>query len=324
MATARSALITGIAGQDGSYLAELLLSKGYRVAGTVRRLTDERPAALAQLGAQLQLFELDVRDRSATSSVVARASVDEVYHLAAQSRVGASWEDPWSTAEVSGMGALHVLDAVRAIEPNARPRLLVAGSSEVYGRAASTPLTEEAPHAPISPYGAAKSFAQRMTTLYRDHYGLFAATAILFNHESPRRSAHFVSRKIAAGAVAIQQGRADRLQLGNVDVVRDWGFAGDVVDAMWRMLQADRPDDFVIGTGVGHSVRQLAEAAFRVVGLEAGRFVTVDDSLLRRDDAPFLVADPSRARTRLGWTSSVDFEQLVRMLVVAEQAHSSH
>lgn len=324
MTTARSALITGIGGQDGSYLAELLLSKGYRVTGTVRRLSDEPPPALVRLGSQLQLVELDVRDPAATFSVVAKADVDEVYHLAAQSRVGASWEDPCGTAEVCGMGVLHMLDAVRTIEPNARPRVLIAGSSEVYGRTSGRPLNEDAPHAPISPYGAAKSFAQRMTALYRDHYGVFAATAILFNHESPRRQAHFVSRKIAAGVVAIQQGRADGLRLGNVEVVRDWGFAGDVVDAMWRILQADQPADFVVGTGVGHSVRQMAEEAFRVVGLDAARFMTVDESLFRHDDPPILVADPSRARTRLGWTSAVDFEQLVRMLVAAEQTHSSH
>ena len=248
--------------------------------------------------------------------LVAETAPDEIYHLAAQSRVGASWDDPVGTAAVSGLGALHVLDAARLGAPNAR--VLVAGSCEVYGRAAAVPQHEGTPHDPISPYGVAKSFAQRMTSLFRDR-GQFACTAVLFNHESPRRAPHFVSRKIARAVTSIVSGQAGELRLGNVQVVRDWGFAGDYVEAMWRMLQRDTPEDFVIGTGVGHTVRELCEAAFRVVGLDAKDHVTIDAALVRHDDAPALVADPTRARSRLGWSPKVDFETLVRMLVTAEQ-----
>ncbi len=318
----KSALITGVSGQDGSYLAELLLSKGYRVVGTVQRLGPGLSTWFEPIARRIELRELDVRERSACAALVADVSVDEVYHLAAQSRVGASWDDPVSTAAVSGMGALHVLDAVCAGAPNARARLLIAGSCEVYGRSPQVPQNEDTPHAPISPYGAAKSFAQRMTALYREQYGLFATTAVFFNHESPRRASHFVSRKIAQGVVAIARGQASQLRLGNIDIARDWGFAGDYVDAMWRMLQVEDPEDLVIGTGVGHTVRELAEAAFRVVGMEASEFLAVDESLVRRDDAPALIADPSRARARLGWAPEVDFEQLVRMLVDSERGPS--
>jgi GDPmannose 4,6-dehydratase len=319
----KSALITGVSGQDGSYLAELLLSKGYRVVGTVRRIDAPRPDWFKPIASRIELKELDALDRDASARILAESVVDEVYHLAAQSHVGASWDDPVRAAEVSGMGTLHMLDAVRAAAPNARPRVLVAGSCEVYGRSAHVPQDEDTPHVPISPYGAAKSFAQRMTALYRGHYDLFASVAVLFNHESPRRAAHFVSQKIARGVAGIARGGASPLRLGSIDVTRDWGFAGDYVEAMWRILQADGPEDFVIGTGVGHTVREFAEVAFRVVGLDARQHVTIDQTLVRRDDAPALVADASRARTRLGWTPAVDFEQLVQMLVVAQQGLSS-
>lgn len=319
----KSALITGVSGQDGSYLAELLLSKGYRVVGTVRRLDGTFADWFQPIARRIELKALDVRDGEASHRILESSAVDEVYHLAARSRVGASWDDPPSTAAVSGMGALHMLDAVRALPPNARPRLLVAGSCEVYGQSAEVPQNEDTPHAPISPYGAAKSFAQRMVALYRGHYGLYAATAVLFNHESPRRAEYFVSRKIARAVVEIARGRESQLQLGSIEVTRDWGFAGDYVEAMWRMLQSDTPEDVVIGTGQGHTVRQFAELAFREVGLEAQRHVVINPALVRLGDAQSLVADPSRVRARLHWTPTVDFGGLVQMLVAAEQGFSS-
>ncbi|MFN8574590.1 MAG: GDP-mannose 4,6-dehydratase [Gemmatimonadaceae bacterium] len=317
----KSALITGVSGQDGSYLAEHLLALGYRVTGTVHAAHDQRPAYFTRLAGQIELAELDVRDRPSVSALVRRIAPTEVYHLAAQSRVGASWDDPVGTADVSGGGALNVLEAVRTAAPNAR--VLVAGSCEVFGHASHVPQDESTPHQPASPYAVAKSFAQGMTRLYRERFGLHASTAILFNHESPRRAAQFVSQKIARGAAAVASGAQKELRLGNVQVVRDWGFAGDFVQAMWRMLQADVPADLVIGTGVGHSVWDLCEAAFQAVGLEAKAHVVIDPLFVRQDDAPALVANPAMARERLQWSSTVDFNALVRMLVAAAQDPSS-
>lgn len=317
----RTALITGVSGQDGGYLAERLLARGDRVVGTVRSRARPRPGYLAALEPRIELRELEVRDRRAVAELVREVAPDEVYHLAAQSRVGASWGDPVDTMEVSGMGAVYLLEAVRGAVPNAR--VVVAGSCEVFGHADQVPQNEQTPHAPTSPYGIAKSMAQAMTRLYRERFGLYAATAILFNHESPRRAPEFVSRKIARGAVRVARGEAVDLRLGNVKVVRDWGFAGDYMDALVRMLQLDRPEDLVIGTGVGHSVWDVCAAAFQAVGLDATQHVVIDESLFRRDDAPALVADPSRARARLGWTPTVDFQTLVRLLVAAESDLSS-
>ncbi|MBV6522959.1 MAG: GDP-mannose 4,6-dehydratase [Gemmatimonadaceae bacterium] len=318
----KRALITGIAGQDGSYLAPFLLAKGYHVSGTVRP-GSVLPAWLAAGANTIALHVLDIRDRVETARLVADVPADEIYHLAAQSRVGASWEDPVETAAVSGLGALHILDAVRAL-PGVKPRLLMAGSCEVFGRTASAALSEDTLHAPISPYGAAKSFAQRMTALYRERFDMFATTAILFNHESPRRDGQFVSRKIVDTAVLIARGEARELRLGNVDVVRDWGFAGDHVEAMWRMLQQPAAEDLVIGTGVGHSVREFAEEAFRMLGLDLAAHLAIDPSLVRLDDARMLVANPVRARERLDWTPTVDFAHLVRMLVDAARDPNPH
>lgn len=310
-----TALVTGVSGQDGSYLAEFLLARGYRVVGSLHHAGRPRPSYFASLESKIELHALEVCDSDAVYDLIGQVKPDEVYHLAAESRVGASWEDPVASASVAGMGTLHVLEGVRRQAPHAK--VVVAGSCEVFGRQ-PPPQNEDTPHAPLSPYGAGKSFAQHMTTLYRRRFGLFSATAILFNHESPRRSPSFVSRKIAAGVARIARGQASRLTLGNVEVVRDWAYAGDTVEAMWRMLRLDTPQDFVIGTGVGHSVKALCDACFRAAGLEADQFLTIDQTLIRRDDAPSLVADPSRARERLGWTPTVDFDTLVRMLVAAE------
>lgn len=315
----KRALITGVSGQDGSYLAEWLLQRGYRVVGTMQRGAPERPPWFESLAPRIEIRELDVREAGAVDALLHASPVDEVYHLAAQSRVGASWDDPRGTAEVTAMGTLHLLEAVRAMSPNVRPRLLVAGSCEVYGRSVCVPQDEHTPHTPISPYGVAKSFAQRMTALYRERYGLHAATAVLFNHESPRRAPPFVSRKITRAAVRIARGEASELRLGNVDVVRDWGYAGDFVDAMWRMQQMDAAEDLVIATGEGHTVRHFAELALGALGLDPAVYLVVDQSLVRPDDAPALVGDPARARSRLGWTRTVDFGALVRLLMAAEQ-----
>ncbi len=317
----KSALITGISGQDGSYLAEHLLAKGYRVTGTVQDAARPRPGYFSRIVDRIELHQLDVRDRQGLRDLLHHVSPAEVYHLAAQSRVGASWDDPVGTADVTASGALYLLAAVRESAPNAR--VLVAGSCEVYGHATQVPQDERTPLQPTSPYGVAKAFAQGMTRLYRDQYGVHASTAILFNHESPRRARQFVSQKIASGAVAVAKGTQKELRLGNTQVVRDWGFAGDYVDAMWRMVQADSPADLVVGTGVGHSVWELCQVAFQAVGLVAEEHVTIDAQLVRQDDAPALVANPAMARARLQWSPTVDFHALVRMLVAAAQDPSS-
>lgn len=312
---ARVALITGVGGQDGWYLSHLLLKRGYRVIGTVLK----QPPATSQAGESESADErviLDVADGDGVAELLARTHPDEIYHLAAKSHVGASWESPVETIRANALGTACLLDAVRRVVPNAR--VVVAGSCEIFGRALETPQRETTTPNPVSPYGASKLLAQQLTGMFRQQYAMHASTAILFNHESPRRPANFVTQKIARGAAAVAERRASELVLGNLEARRDWGYAADYVEAMWRMLQLDAPEDLVIGTGEARSVRDFCQAAFQHVGLDHREFVRVDPALLRPEDAPALVADASRARARLGWTPSISFEQLVGMMVDAE------
>jgi GDPmannose 4,6-dehydratase len=312
----RTAVITGITGQDGAYLGELLLEKGYRVVGVTRRTPERAAEAIGDLVGRVELHTADIQDERALRRVLGDAAPDEVYHLASQSVVYASWDQPVPTAEITALGALKLLEAVRAEAPGAR--VLMASSSEIFGRTGETPQNESTPLRPATPYGVAKSFALWMTTAYRESRGVFAASAILFNHESPRRSPAFVTRKITEGVARIATGQASSLSLGNLESRRDWGFAGDYVDAMWRILQQDAPDDFVIGTGETHSVREFCEMAFRTAGLDYLDHVVQDERLFRPVDSNQIVADSSRARARLGWTPTIGFEELVSMMVHAD------
>jgi GDPmannose 4,6-dehydratase len=311
---ARVALITGAGGQDGWYLSRLLVERGYRVIGTVR---EQRagPARGEPFEASVEWVALDISEAGRVADLLAHTRPDEIYHLAAQSHVGASWENPVETIRANALGTACLLDAARRLVPNAH--VVSAGSCEIFGRAVETPQREATTPNPISPYGASKLLAQQLTAMFRQQYGMHASTAILFNHESPRRPESFVTQKIARGAAAIVEGRASELVLGNLEARRDWGYAADYVDAMSRMLQLEAPEDLVIGTGEARTVREFCEAAFGHVGLDYRHFVRVDPGLLRPNDAPALVADASRARARLGWTPSISFGQLVGMMVDA-------
>ncbi|MBL8863342.1 MAG: GDP-mannose 4,6-dehydratase [Planctomycetes bacterium] len=319
------ALITGITGQDGSYLAEFLLARGYTVHGLVRRRTPEALSNLASVledparRARLVLHDGDLADPLALARVVERADAGEVYHLAGQTHVGRSFAAPEATIATTGLGAVRVLEAVRAHRDRTRRevRYYQAGSSEMFG-AARAPQDERTPFAPRSPYGAAKVLAHHATVVAREAYGLFAVNGILFNHESPRRPEEFVTRKVACAAARIRLDPARRLALGNLDARRDWGHARDYVEAMWRMLQHDRPLDWVVATGVAHSVRELLEVAFGRVGLDWRDHVDVDPALLRPLDVEDLRGDASRARAELGWRPRTSFEELVLELTEAE------
>jgi GDPmannose 4,6-dehydratase len=319
----KKALITGITGQDGSYLAELLLSKGYKVYGIVRRSSSFNRARLDPIyqdrhsaSANLFLEYGDLSDASNLSRIIAKIQPDEVYNLAAQSHVRVSFDSPEYTTDITGTGAVRLLEAIR--EVGIKPRYYQASSSEMFGKVQAVPQTEETPFYPRSPYGCAKVYAYWITVNYRESYGLYAVSGLLFNHESPRRGIEFVTRKVSDGAARIKLGLASELRLGNLDAKRDWGFAGDYVDAMWRMLQQPTPQDYVVGTGVAHSVRELVEIAFDRVGLDWRKHVVVDPRFLRPAEVDLLLADPSKARTDLGWTPEVSFERLVRMMVDAD------
>jgi GDPmannose 4,6-dehydratase len=315
---ARRALITGITGQDGSYLAELLLSKGYQVFGLVRRSSTERFERIAHVYDRIELVRGDLLDQTSLFAAVKASQPDEVYNLAAQSFVPTSWQEPVLTAEFTALGVTRMLEAVRQAAP--RARFYQASSSELFGQVPISPQREDTPFWPRSPYGVAKMYGHWITVNYRESYGLFACCGILFNHESPRRGPEFVTRKISLAAARIKLGLARKLELGNLDAQRDWGFAGDYVDAMWRMLQRDQPTDYVIATGRQHSVRQFVEIAFDEVGLDWKEHVAVDPQLLRPAEIDRLVGDASKARAELGWTPTVDFEALVRMMVRADLA----
>jgi GDPmannose 4,6-dehydratase len=311
----RTALVTGLTGQDGTYLAELLLERGYHVCGLVRPGARPLPPALQNA---VELHAADLLDGPALATVLRRVRPDEVYHLAAVTFVPASVSDPLAVYEFNVLSAARLLEAVRSACPEAR--YFQAGSSEVFGDAASSPQNEDTPFRPRSPYGAAKAAAQQLVCAYRAAYGLFACTGILFNHESPRRGPEFVTRKITRGAARIRLGLDRELRLGSLDARRDWGYAGDHVRAMWLMLQQDRPDDYVIGTGEAHTVEEFVSAAFGQIGLDWREYVTVDPAFVRPPEKVQLVADASRARRRLGWRPEVSFTELVQRMVDADLA----
>jgi GDPmannose 4,6-dehydratase len=312
----RRALITGISGQDGSYLAELLLDKGYEVHGLIRGDGSRRFERLDGIQDRVQLHSADLLDEGSLLNVVRESRPDEVYNLAAMSSVSESWRLAIATAEYTAVGVTRLLEAIREVSPDAR--FYQASSSEMFGRARETPQSETTAFYPRSPYGVAKVYGHFITVNYRESFDLHASSGILFNHESPRRGAAFVTRRISRGVAEIKLGRKDKLALGNLDVRRDWGYAKEYVEAMWLMLQQDDPGDYVIGTGVAHSVGDLVEAAFRCVGLEADDHVEVDPSLARPADIEEVVADPSKARERLGWEARTSFEDVVRMMVEAD------
>jgi GDPmannose 4,6-dehydratase len=311
-----TALITGITGQDGSYLADLLLEKGYRVVGVVRRASTENFERIAHVRDRLELRQADLLDQLSLIDVVRTVAPDEIYNLAAQSFVPTSWVQPVLTAEFDAVGVTRILEAMRLAAPKAR--FYQASSSEMFGKVRETPQRETTPFYPRSPYGVAKVFGHFITVNYRESYDLFACSGILFNHESPRRGREFVTRKVTDGVARIKLGLARELRLGNLDARRDWGFAGDYVEAMWRMLQQPAPDDYVIATGEAHTVRDLVEIAFASVGLDWREHVVEDPALLRPAEVEQLIGDASKARRVLGWVPRVPFRQLVETMVRAD------
>src|SRR3954447_21556710 len=308
-----TALITGITGQDGSYLAELLLEKGYDVHGMVRRASTEKFDRIEHLRERVTLHQADLLDERSLIAALRAAQPDEVYNLAAMSFVAVSWIQPTLTAEFTGVGVTRMLEALRDACPEAR--FYQASLSEMFGKLGKTPQNEATPFYPRSPYGVAKAYGHHITVNYRESYDLFASSGILFNHESERRGLEFVSRKVTWHAAAIKHGLRDKLALGNLDAKRDWGYAKDYVEAMWLMLQEDAPDDFVIATGETHTVRRLVEVAFDEVGLDWERYVRIDDAFKRPAEVDLLVGDASKAARELGWRPKTSFEELIRLMV---------
>jgi GDPmannose 4,6-dehydratase len=313
---ARRALITGITGQDGSYLAEFLLEKGYEVHGMVRRSSTETFQRLAGFRDDVVLHTGDLLDQRSLVDVLRESEPDEIYNLAAMSFVAASWSQPVLTAEFTAVGVTRILEAMREVVPEAR--FYQASSSEMFGQVLEVPQREATPFYPRSPYGVAKCYGHFITVNYRESYGLFAASGILFNHESERRGLEFVTRKVTHGAAAIKLGLADELALGNLDAERDWGYAKDYVEAMWLMLQHDEPEDFVIATGKVHSVRKLVEVAFEHVGVDQEEHIRIDERYLRPAEVEHLVGDASKARQKLGWEPRTSFEEMIRRMVDAD------
>jgi len=316
MKAPKRALVTGITGQDGSYLAELLLEKGYEVYGMVRRSSTENFERIGHLTDQITLVQADLLDQSSLVEALEQAQPSEVYNLGAQSFVPTSWRQPVLTAEFTAVGVTRILEAVRRVDPSIR--FYQASSSEMFGKVREVPQNEQTPFYPRSPYGVAKVYGHFITVNYRESYGLYAVSGILFNHESPRRGLEFVTRKISDGVARIKLGLANELRLGNLDSKRDWGFAGDYVEAMWLMLQANEGDDYVIATGEEHSVRECVEIAFEHVGMDFDRHVVVDPAFLRPAEVDHLVGDASKARERLGWEPRVSFKELVEVMVDAD------
>ncbi len=312
-----TAIITGITGQDGSYLAELLLDKGYEVHGIVRRASTENFERINHLTDRVKLHQADLLDQLSLIDVLGEVRPQEVYNLAAMSFVPTSWKQPVLTGEFTAIGVTRMLEAIRLLDPKGI-RFYQASSSEMYGKVRETPQRESTPFHPRSPYGVAKVYGHFITVNYRESYGMFASSGILFNHESPRRGLEFVTRKVTDGVARIKLGLARELRLGNLDAKRDWGFAGDYVRAMWLMLQQDKPDDYVVGTGETHSVRELVEAAFAHVDLDWRKHVVLDPNFVRPAEVDLLVGDPAKARRELGWKAEVDFRGLVRMMVDAD------
>jgi GDPmannose 4,6-dehydratase len=311
-----SALITGITGQDGSYLAELLLEKGYEVHGMVRRASTEKFDRIEHLRDRITLHQGDLLDHRSLTDALRASNPHEIYNLAAMSFVAVSWIQPTLTAEFTGVGVTRLLEAMREVCPEAR--FYQASSSEMFGKVLEVPQTESTPFYPRSPYGVAKAYGHFITVNYRESYDLHATSGILFNHESPRRGLEFVTRKITWHAAAIRLGQKDHIALGNLDAERDWGFAKDYVEAMWKMLQQDQADDFVIATGKSHSVRQCVEIAFDHVGLDWEQYVRMDSQFVRPAEVDHLIGDPSKAREQLGWEPQTSFEELIRLMVDAD------
>jgi GDPmannose 4,6-dehydratase len=314
----RRALITGITGQDGSYLAEFLLEKGYHVVGMVRRASTESFERITHLRDRIEIREGDLLDQLSLITLLHHVDPHEVYNLAAMSFVPTSWEQPILTSEVTGLGATRLLEAIRVVDRSIR--FYQASSSEMYGKVRETPQNELTPFHPRSPYGVAKTYAHYITVNYRESYGIFACSGILFNHESPRRGKQFVTRKVTDGIARIKAGRATELRLGNLDARRDWGFAGDYVEAMWLMLQQPKPDDYVVASGEARSVRELCEIAFARAGLSWEQHVVVDPAYVRPAEVDLLIGDASKARRVLGWMPKHSFRELVEMMVDADTA----
>jgi GDPmannose 4,6-dehydratase len=310
------ALITGITGQDGSYLAEHLLAKGYEVIGVVRRTSHHSYERIEHLIPRVRIVAADLLDQHSLTMVLQESQPDEIYNLAAQSFVPTSFTQPVLTGEFTALGVTRILEAVRLVCPTAR--FYQASSSEMFGKVVETPQRETTPFYPRSPYGVAKLYGHWITVNYRESYGLYAVSGILFNHESPRRGMEFVSRKVTDAAARIKLGLATELRMGNLEAKRDWGFAGDYVDAMWRMLQPDTPQDYVVGTGATHSVEELVRVAFEHVGLDWRKHVVTDPQFYRPSEVDLLIADPSRIQSELGWSPQVSFAQLVTMMVDAD------
>ena len=314
--TPKRALITGITGQDGSYLADLLLEKGYDVFGMVRRSSTESFERIAHLHGRVELLQADLLDQASLQAALTVAAPDEVYNLAAQSFVPTSWSQPVLTAEFTAVGVTRMLEAVRQIDPTMR--FYQASSSEMFGKVLEVPQSEDTPFYPRSPYGVAKAYGHFITVNYRESYDMYAVSGILFNHESPRRGLEFVTRKISHGVARIKLGLQTELRLGNLDAQRDWGFAGDYVRAMWLMLQQEAPDDYVIATGQTHTIRKACEVAFGHVGLDWEQHVVVDPAFFRPAEVDLLIGDPAKAERALGWKPETDFATLMQMMVDAD------
>ncbi|SRR5216683_134281 len=310
------ALITGITGQDGSYLAEFLLDKGYEVYGIVRRSSLEKFDRIEAITEKIRFVEGDLTDQSSLDQALQQLKPDELYNLAAQSFVPVSWNQPVLTADVTGLGALRVMEAIRKHSP--QTKFLQASSSEMFGKVREKPQTETTPFHPRSPYGVAKTFGHHITVNYRESYGIFACSSICFNHESPRRGIEFVTRKVTQTVAKIKLGVTDKLKMGNIDAQRDWGFAGDYIRAMWLMLQQPQADDYVIATGQTHSVQELLEVAFSHAGLDWKKYVEIDPKLVRPAEVDYLCGDASKAKKVLGWVPQVTFQQLIEMMVDAD------
>ncbi len=312
----KRALITGITGQDGSYLAELLLDKGYEVFGLVRRASTPSTLRIEHILDRITLVVGEMTDQTSLIDAMEKSQADEVYNLAAQSFVGDSWTVPLSTGDVDGLGVTRMLEAIRRVKPEAR--FYQAATSEMYGKVHEVPQSETTPFHPRSPYGVGKVYGYYITLNYRESYGMHASNGILFNHESPRRGLEFVTRKITDHVARIKAGELTELRLGNLDSQRDWGFAGDYVEMMWRMLQQDTPDDYVAATGETHTVREFCEIAFSRVGLDWEKYVVVDPRFVRPAEVELLLGDPTKAKTKLGWEPRVTFKGLVEMMVDAD------
>jgi GDPmannose 4,6-dehydratase len=311
-------LITGITGQDGSYLAEFLLEKGYTVCGMVRRASKENFERIEHIRGRLDLRQADLLDQLSLIQLIEDTRPDEVYNLAAQSFVPTSWNQPVLTGEFTALGVTRVLDAIRLVDRTIR--FYQASSSEMFGKVRETPQTENTPFHPRSPYGVAKVYGHAITVNYRESYNLFASCGILFNHESPRRGLEFITRKVTDGVARIKCGLQVELRLGNLEARRDWGYAGDYVQAMWLMLQQEQPDDYVVATGETHSVQELVELAFGYAGLDWKRHVVIDESFRRPAEVDFLLGDASKARQKLGWAPKLGFTELIRLMVDADLA----